>query len=107
MRKKGILEDAIEEVEDVESEDEKDEEERDEKEEKEREEEDQENKDQEPVPSATTEKVEAYFQGEQGEVVSKGEAQEKGEVLEDNIDDHFDGNSSDEEVECPSRSSRF
>ena len=64
LNDKGILEDAIEEVEDVESEDEKDEEEREEKEEKQKEEKDQENKDQEPVPSATTEKAEACFQGE-------------------------------------------
>ena len=53
---KGILEDAIEEVKNVDSDNEKDEEE---KEEKEKDKEDQkaENEDQEPVPSDTTEKA--------------------------------------------------
>ena len=45
LNDKGILENAIDEVEDIESDDEKDEEEREEKEEKEKEEEDQESKD--------------------------------------------------------------
>ena len=72
-----------------------------EKEEKEKEEQDQENKDQEHVPSATTEKAEACFQGEQGETVSKGEAQEKGEDLEDDNDDDYDSDSSDEELGMP------
>ena len=81
----GILEDANEQVDIVDSD----------KEAEAQKNEEGRNKDQEPVPSATTEKAEACFPGEQGEVVCKGEVEEKGEDVKDDNDD------SDEEVRMP------
>ncbi|XP_057526436.1 uncharacterized protein LOC130805673 [Amaranthus tricolor] len=93
----GVLEDANEQVDIVDSDKEqkaqKNEEGREEKEEEELE-----KKDQEPVPSATTERVEACSLGEQGEALSKGEAEEQGEDVEDENDDIDD---SDEEIQLP------
>ena len=91
---KEILEEAT--IEDVENEDfdeekeEKDKEEKDQKDEKE---------DQKPVPTATHKEAEIFYQREQGEAVSKGEAskEEEGEALDNDVDDA----SSDEEVQMP------
>ena len=93
----GVLEDANEQVDIVDS-DKEEEAQKNEEGREEKEEEELEKKDQDPVPSTTTERAEACFPGEQGEATSKGEAEEQGEDVEDDYDDNDD---SDEEVQFP------